>query len=68
MGSSEGLVLFFFRTEITACVYAAGKNPVERKRLMVLEKCWNCVPEQAKEFRFWSLQSVPGERLDCSEP
>lgn len=41
----------FFRTEITACVYAAGKNPIERKRLMVLEKCWNCAPEQAKEFR-----------------
>lgn len=33
MESSEGFV--FQDGEITACVYADGKNPVERKRLMM---------------------------------
>lgn len=35
---------------------------------MMLEKYWNCVSEQAKEFRIWSLLSVSGEKLDCSKP
>lgn len=33
MESNEGFV--FQDGEITACVYADGKNPVERKRLMM---------------------------------
>lgn len=67
-GVKWGFGFVFFRTEITACIYADGKNPVERKRLMALEKCWNCGPEQAEEFKVWSLQTVSWERLDCSEP